>query len=44
MNWDIEKLDLDAYLARIEYVGPREPSMVTLRDVHRAHVTAIRTS
>ncbi|TMR98500.1 arylamine N-acetyltransferase family protein [Nonomuraea basaltis] len=38
MTWDIEKLDLDAYLSRIGYDGPPAP---TLRAVHLAHVQAI---
>ncbi|GAA2274585.1 arylamine N-acetyltransferase [Nonomuraea roseoviolacea subsp. roseoviolacea] len=41
MTWDIEKLDLDAYLARIGHDGARAPSAATLRAVHRAHVTSI---
>lgn len=32
---------LDAYLARIGYAGLREPSLATLRALHRAHVLAI---
>jgi len=39
--WDIEKLDLDAYLARIGYGGPRTPDASTLRAVHLAHVRAV---
>lgn len=34
-------LDLDAYLARIGYGGPREPSLQALRDLHRLHAAAI---
>ncbi|MCK2219215.1 arylamine N-acetyltransferase [Actinomadura sp. ATCC 31491] len=41
MTWDIEKLDLNAYLARIRHDGPRAPTAATLRAVHRAHVQAI---
>ncbi|WP_427886010.1 arylamine N-acetyltransferase family protein [Kribbella sp. GL6] len=38
--WDIEKLDLDAYLTRIDH--PRvAPSAEALRSLHRAHVLAI---
>jgi hypothetical protein len=33
-------LDLDAYLARIGYTGPREASLPVLRDVHRLHAAA----
>src|SRR5215471_15232590 len=35
------KLDLDAYLARIGYVGPREPSLAVLRSIHALHPSAI---
>ncbi|WP_052422489.1 arylamine N-acetyltransferase family protein [Nonomuraea candida] len=41
MTWAIEKLDLDAYLGRIAYDGPRTPTAGTLRAVHLAHVRAI---
>jgi N-hydroxyarylamine O-acetyltransferase len=34
-------LDLDPYLARIGYVGGLEPSLETLRGLHRAHVLSI---
>ena len=34
-------IDLDAYLARIGYAGPREPTLETLRGVHRAHFYTI---
>jgi N-hydroxyarylamine O-acetyltransferase len=34
-------LDLDAYLARIGYVGPKEASLQMLRDLHRLHAAAI---
>ena len=33
--------DLDAYLRRIAYDGPRAPTLDTLREVHRRHVAAI---
>lgn len=33
--------DLDAYLRRIGYAGPRTTSLETLAAVHRAHATAI---
>jgi len=33
--------DLDAYLARIGYRGPREPSTQTLAALHIAHLGAI---
>ena len=34
-------LDLDAYLARIGYHGPREATLGVLRDLHRLHAAAI---
>jgi N-hydroxyarylamine O-acetyltransferase len=34
-------LDLDAYLARIGYAGPREATLQVLRDLHRLHAAAI---
>ena len=34
-------IDLDAYLARIAYTGPREPTLSTLTALHTAHVVAI---
>ena len=34
-------LDLDAYLARIGYHGPREATLPVLRDLHRLHAAAI---
>src|SRR5262249_26883142 len=33
--------DLDAYLARIGYAGPRAPTAEGLHDVHAAHALAI---
>lgn len=33
--------DLDAYLARIAYAGPRTPTLATLRELHRLHPQAI---
>ena len=35
------EIDLDAYLARIDYGGPRPPSLATLTALHEAHVTAV---
>ncbi len=32
---------LDAYLARIGYAGPREPTLAVLRELHRLHPQAI---
>jgi N-hydroxyarylamine O-acetyltransferase len=40
-DWAVSKLDLDAYLARIGYTGPAEPSHATLAALHRAHLAAI---
>lgn len=40
-EWTIELLDIDAYLTRIGYDGPLEPTVETLRDLHRAHALAI---
>jgi N-hydroxyarylamine O-acetyltransferase len=40
-DWSIAKLDLDAYLARIGYTGPAEPSAGALTALHRAHLAAI---
>lgn len=40
-DWQVELLDLDAYLERIGYDGPRTPSVETLHRVHRAHMLTI---
>lgn len=40
-EWDIDRLDLDAYLARVGHEGPVEPSGRTLAELHRAHVAEI---
>ena len=34
-------LDLDAYLARVGYAGPRVPTVPVLHALHRAHATHI---
>ncbi|MFJ6938020.1 arylamine N-acetyltransferase [Streptomyces sp. NPDC101132] len=39
--WSGDELDLDAYLERIGYAGPLEPTAETLAGVHRAHVTSV---
>jgi N-hydroxyarylamine O-acetyltransferase len=39
--WEIERLDLDAYLRRIAYAGETAPTGETLAALHRAHVAAI---
>lgn len=36
-EWGSKRLDLDAYLARIGYRGPRDASLAALRGLHRAH-------
>ncbi|HYD51368.1 MAG TPA: arylamine N-acetyltransferase [Gemmatimonadaceae bacterium] len=36
-----DRFDLDAYLARIGYEGPRAPTLDVLRAVHRRHAEAI---
>lgn len=38
---DAEAFDLDAYLARIGYAGPREPNLELLRALHALHPAAI---
>ncbi len=38
---DAPAFDLDAYLARIGYDGPREPTLATLRALHVLHPDAI---
>ncbi|MER7761584.1 arylamine N-acetyltransferase [Streptomyces sp. NPDC097619] len=40
-RWSGELLDLDAYLARIGYAGPREPTLAVLRALQYAHTTGI---
>jgi len=40
-SYKIKVIDLKAYLARIRYAGPREPSMNTLAEVARHHARAI---
>jgi N-hydroxyarylamine O-acetyltransferase len=41
-DWSVGLLDLDAYLRRIGYAGPAEPSEATLVDVYARHLSAIR--
>lgn len=38
---DSSAFDLDAYLARIGYTGPREATFAVLEDIHRRHPEAI---
>jgi N-hydroxyarylamine O-acetyltransferase len=33
--------DVDRYLARIAYAGPRDPTLAVLRDLHAAHLRAM---
>ena len=41
-DWSIDKLDLEAYLTRVGYTGPREPTEATLTQLYRAHLAATR--
>ncbi|HVT66603.1 MAG TPA: arylamine N-acetyltransferase, partial [Trebonia sp.] len=41
-EWSAGDLDLDAYLRRIGYTGPLDPSGATLDGLYRAHLAAIR--
>ena len=34
-------MDIEAYLKRIRYRGPMQPSVETLRDIHRAHLYTV---
>jgi len=40
-EWDIGRLDVDAYLGRVGYDGELTPTAETLHRLHRAHVAAI---
>src|SRR4051812_6995089 len=40
-EWGIDQLDLDAYLSRVGYDGPRTTTVDTLRRLHRAHAGAV---
>jgi len=40
-EWEIARLDLDAYLKRIAYDGALAPDATTLRELHRAHAATI---
>ncbi|MGW5383756.1 arylamine N-acetyltransferase family protein [Nocardia sp. NPDC003963] len=40
-HWNGDALDLDAYLARIGYTGPRTPTLPVLRELVAAHTTAV---
>jgi N-hydroxyarylamine O-acetyltransferase len=41
-DWSVGKLDLDAYLERIGYVGALEPSEATIAALYARHLAAIR--
>jgi N-hydroxyarylamine O-acetyltransferase len=41
-DWSVSKLDLRAYLRRIGYTGPSEPSEPVLDALYRAHLAAVR--
>jgi N-hydroxyarylamine O-acetyltransferase len=40
--WSVGRLDLEAYLRRIGYAGPRDATETTLAGLYRAHLAAIR--
>lgn len=40
-EWGVDALDLHAYLDRVGYAGPLEPSARALRALHRAHMGAV---
>jgi N-hydroxyarylamine O-acetyltransferase len=40
-EWEIERLDLDAYLRRVGHDGDTAPTVETLAALHRAHLAAI---
>lgn len=40
-EWASERLDVNAYLARVAYDGALAPTVETLRRLHRAHAAAI---
>ncbi len=40
-EWTVDRLDLDAYLARIGHDGPLDPTVDTLFALHRAHALTI---
>ena len=41
-DWSVAKLDLEAYLARIGYTGPRDATEATLTGLYACHLAAIR--
>ena len=40
-RWETSTLDLEAYLARINYQGPVTPSLETLKALQQAHLAAV---
>ena len=40
-GWDVQRLDLDAYLSRISYAGDRAPTLADLALLHRAHIANV---
>lgn len=40
-EWGIDRLDVDAYLGRLEYSGSLDPTVETLQALHRAHLASI---
>ena len=41
-DWSVARLDLEAYLTRIGYTGPRDATEATLTALYRAHLREIR--
>jgi len=41
-EWSVGTLDLGAYLRRVGYTGPADPSAATLTSLYRAHLASIR--
>jgi N-hydroxyarylamine O-acetyltransferase len=41
-DWSVGKLDVGAYLRRINYSGPTEPSEATLVAIYRSHLREVR--
>jgi N-hydroxyarylamine O-acetyltransferase len=41
-DWSVAKLDLESYLTRIGYTGPRDATEATLTALYRAHLASIR--
>jgi N-hydroxyarylamine O-acetyltransferase len=41
-DWSVATLDLDAYLTRVGYTGPRDATEATLTALYRAHLREVR--